>query len=127
MLGRAGEFPGVAAPGEREIWLSLCPDANLIVGVPDDRMPVRPPDSASMLAARRRRLGRNLSVSYERPIVMARGDRQYLFDADGRRFVDAVNNVPHVGHNHPRVVEAVARQLAVLNTNTRYLHESITA
>jgi 4-aminobutyrate aminotransferase-like enzyme/Ser/Thr protein kinase RdoA (MazF antagonist) len=127
MLGRAGEFPGVAAPGEREIWLSLCPDANLIVGVPDGRMPVRPPDSASMLAARRRRLGRNLSVSYERPIVMARGDRQYLFDADGRRFLDAVNNVPHVGHNHPRVVEAVAHQLAVLNTNTRYLHESIAA
>ena len=125
MLGREGEFPGVAAPSEREIWLSLCPDANLIVGVPADRLGSKPAAPAALLAERRRRLGPNLSLSYSRPIVMARGYRQYLYDVDGRRFLDGVNNVPHVGHNHPRVVEAAARQLAVLNTNTRYLHESI--
>jgi 4-aminobutyrate aminotransferase-like enzyme/Ser/Thr protein kinase RdoA (MazF antagonist) len=125
MLGRRGEFPGVAAPGERAIWLSVCPDANLVVGVPEDRFPADAAGTADLLAARRRRLGRNLSVSYRRPIRMARGSMQYLFDADGRRYVDCVNNVPHVGHSHPRVVEAAARQLAVLNTNTRYLHESI--
>jgi 4-aminobutyrate aminotransferase-like enzyme/Ser/Thr protein kinase RdoA (MazF antagonist) len=125
LLGRSGEFPGVAAPGEREIWLSLCPDANLIAGVPEERFPATPRSADALLDARRRRLGRNLSISYRRPIAMARGVRQYLFDRDGRRFVDCVNNVPHVGHNHPRVVEAAVRQLAVLNTNTRYLHESI--
>ena len=124
MLEREGEFPGVAAPSEREIWLSLCPDANLIAGVPIDRMGPRPEAPAALLAERRRRLGPNLSLSYSRPITMARGYRQYLYDVDGRRFLDGVNNVPHVGHNHPRVVEAAARQLAVLNTNTRYLHES---
>ena len=127
MLGREGEFPGVAAPSEREIWLSLCPDANLIAGVPADRMGPKPPAPAALLEERRRRLGPNLSLSYSRPITMARGYRQYLYDVDGRRFLDGVNNVPHVGHNHPRVVEAAARQLAVLNTNTRYLHESSVA
>jgi 4-aminobutyrate aminotransferase-like enzyme/Ser/Thr protein kinase RdoA (MazF antagonist)/murein DD-endopeptidase MepM/ murein hydrolase activator NlpD len=125
MLGRAGEFPGVASPSERGIWLSLCPDANLIVGVPADKLPPRPIDPATILAARRQLLGRNLSVSYRRPIAMARGYRQYLYDVDGRRYLDGVNNVPHVGHCHPRVVEAAARQLTVLNTNTRYLHEGI--
>jgi 4-aminobutyrate aminotransferase-like enzyme/Ser/Thr protein kinase RdoA (MazF antagonist) len=124
MLGRSGEFPGVAAPSEREIWLSLCPDANLIVGVPDRLFPAAPPTPEEILARRRSRIGRNLSISYgARPITMARGFGQYLYDVDGRRYLDAVNNVPHVGHCHPRVVEAAARQMAVLNTNTRYLHE----
>src|SRR5262249_58704769 len=50
---------------------------------------------------------------------------QYLFDEEGRRYLDAYNNVAHVGHCHPRVVEAGRRQMAVLNTNTRYLHPSI--
>jgi 4-aminobutyrate aminotransferase-like enzyme/Ser/Thr protein kinase RdoA (MazF antagonist) len=125
MLGREGEFAGVAAPAERDIWLSLCPDANLIVGVPEDLMRPHMTDAATLLDARRRHLGRNLSISYRHPIVAARGYLQYLYDAEGHRYLDAVNNVPHVGHNHPRVVEAVSRQLAVLNTNTRYLHEAL--
>jgi 4-aminobutyrate aminotransferase-like enzyme/Ser/Thr protein kinase RdoA (MazF antagonist) len=124
MLGRTGEFPGVAAPSEREIWLSLCPDANLVVGVPGRAMPAGSPSAAGILSRRRARLGRNLSVAYRRPIAMARGFGQYLFDVEGRRYLDGVNNVAHVGHSHPRVVEAVARQLAVLNTNTRYLHDA---
>jgi 4-aminobutyrate aminotransferase-like enzyme/Ser/Thr protein kinase RdoA (MazF antagonist) len=125
MLGREGEFPGVAAPSEWDLWLSLCPDPNPVVGVPAERMPPRGARPSQILAERRRTLGPNLSISYSRPITMARGYRQYLYDIDGRRFLDAVNNVPHVGHSHPRVVEAAARQLAVLNTNTRYLHELI--
>jgi 4-aminobutyrate aminotransferase-like enzyme len=125
LLGRSGEFPGVAAPAEREIWLSLCPDANLLVNVPDDRLPPCPRGPTDILRARRRLLGRNLSVAYRHPIAMARGFMQYLYDVDGRRFLDCVNNVAHVGHSHPRVTQAVARQLAVLNTNTRYLHEAI--
>ena len=54
-----------------------------------------------------------------------RGWKQYLYDADGRAYLDAVNNVPHVGHCHPRVVKAGQEQMAVLNTNTRYLHENL--
>lgn len=81
----------------------------------------RNPDE--IMAIRRRHLGRNLSVSYERPLKIVRGRGQYLFDQDGRRYVDLVNNVCHVGHCHPQVVEAASRQMAELNTNTRYLHD----
>ena len=125
MLDREGDFPGVAPPSQREIWLSLCPDPSPLLHLPSGR--VRAPRSASgdLVARRRARLGRNLSVSYRRPLAIVRGHRQYLFDADGQRFLDAVNNVPHVGHSHPAVVRAVAQQMAVLNTNTRYLHGNL--
>jgi len=77
------------------------------------------------LAARRRLLGRNLSIAYRDPVKIVRGEMQYLFDDEGRRYVDAYNNVAHVGHCHPRVVEAGIEQMRLLNTNTRYLHDLI--
>jgi 4-aminobutyrate aminotransferase-like enzyme len=78
---------------------------------------------AEALARRRATVGRNLSVAYQDPIRIVRGAMQYLYDDAGRKYLDAYNNVPHVGHGHPRVVEAVARQLRTLNTNTRYLND----
>ena len=81
-----------------------------------------------LLARRRRLLGSALEgLSYRRPLHLVRGEGVWLFDADGRRYLDAYNNVPVVGHGHPRVVEAIARQAATLNTNTRYLHENVVA
>jgi 4-aminobutyrate aminotransferase-like enzyme len=76
-------------------------------------------------AARTRLIGGNLSVGYRQPVHLVRGWMQYLFDADGRRYIDGYNNVPHVGHCHPAIVEAAERQMRTLNTNTRYLHESL--
>ncbi len=82
--------------------------------------------SDQLLARRRRVMGSALSpLTYERPLHIVRGEGVWLFDADGRAYLDAYNNVPVVGHSHPRVVEAIARQAAILNTNTRYLHESV--
>ena len=78
-----------------------------------------------ILAARTRLVGANVSVGYRHPVQIVRGSIQYLFDETGRRYIDGYNNVPHVGHCHPRVVEAAARQMRTLNTNTRYLHESL--
>jgi 4-aminobutyrate aminotransferase-like enzyme len=66
-----------------------------------------------------------LSLSYRSPLHIVGGSRQYLYDAEGRRYLDCVNNVAHVGHSHPIVVEAVYEQMALLNTNTRYLHENL--
>ncbi|HEY6805721.1 MAG TPA: aminotransferase class III-fold pyridoxal phosphate-dependent enzyme [Pyrinomonadaceae bacterium] len=77
------------------------------------------------LNARRRLLGRNLSVAYRNPLKIVRGSMQYLYAEDGRRYLDAYNNVAHVGHCHPRVVEAGQQQMALLNTNTRYLSDLI--
>ncbi|SMD42958.1 hydroxylysine kinase /5-phosphonooxy-L-lysine phospho-lyase apoenzyme [Aquiflexum balticum DSM 16537] len=64
-----------------------------------------------------------LSVSYNNPIKMERAAFQYMYDAYGNTFLDAYNNIPHVGHSHPKVVEAGQRQMAKLNTNTRYLYD----
>ncbi|MCP4836538.1 MAG: aminotransferase class III-fold pyridoxal phosphate-dependent enzyme [Phycisphaera sp.] len=83
------------------------------------------PDAAVLVEARRSVIGPSLSISYERPLHIVSGSAQNLFAADGRPYLDLVNNVCHVGHCHPRVVEALATQAARLNTNTRYLHEGL--
>jgi 4-aminobutyrate aminotransferase-like enzyme len=61
-------------------------------------------------------------LTYDRPLHLVRGRGAWLYDVDGRAYLDCYNNVPVVGHSHPRVVEAIARQAATLNTNARYLH-----
>ncbi len=124
MLGLSGDFPGVAAASARETWLSLCPDPNLVLKGPG-RFRAAPEDGARLGEERRRRLGPSLSLAYRAPLTIVRGSGAYLYDATGRTYLDMVNNVAHVGHCHPRVVRAGARQMAVLNTNTRYLHPSI--
>jgi 4-aminobutyrate aminotransferase-like enzyme/Ser/Thr protein kinase RdoA (MazF antagonist) len=78
-----------------------------------------------LIASRRRRLGPSLSISYRQPLHIIRGWKQHLYDSAGRAYLDCVNNVAHVGHCHPRVVEAAARQMWLLNTNTRYLDENL--
>jgi len=78
-----------------------------------------------IVAVRRRHLGPNLSLSYRRPLKIVRGRGQYLYDENGRQYLDLVNNVSHVGHCHPRVVEAGHRQMGRLNTNSRYLHDGL--
>ena len=70
-------------------------------------------------------LGPNVSTFYDDPIHFVKGEGVWLWDHDGRKYLDCYNNVPHVGHCNPRVVEAVCRQASILNTHTRYLHEGI--
>jgi 4-aminobutyrate aminotransferase-like enzyme/Ser/Thr protein kinase RdoA (MazF antagonist) len=125
LLDLHGDFPGVADPAERRVWLSLVPDPNLVARIPGGVAARRRPSGDDILASRRDHIGPSLSLAYRRPLTIVRGWMQYLYDADGRTYLDAVNNVPHVGHCHPRVVEAGRRQMAVLNTNTRYLHERL--
>ncbi|MDJ0627356.1 MAG: aspartate aminotransferase family protein [Rhodobacter sp.] len=81
----------------------------------------------SLLQRRARVLGPNVPTFYIDPVHIVRGDGVWLWDANGRRYLDCYNNVPHVGHCHPRVVEAICNQAATLNTHTRYLHEGIVA
>jgi 4-aminobutyrate aminotransferase-like enzyme/Ser/Thr protein kinase RdoA (MazF antagonist) len=119
------DFPGVAYASSRAVWRSLSPDPNVILRIPADRFPPLEPIRAGILSTRQKRLGRNLSLSYRDPIQLVRGWMQYVYDETGRAYLDAYNNVPHVGHSHPRVVEAAARQMALLNTNTRYLHNNL--
>jgi 4-aminobutyrate aminotransferase-like enzyme/Ser/Thr protein kinase RdoA (MazF antagonist) len=120
------DFPGVAYASQRAVWNSLSPDPNQILGIPAERFPAPEPSPAATLAARQMRIGRNLSISYQQPLKFVRGWMQYLYDETGRAFLDVYNNVPIVGHSHPRVVQAAQAQLALLNTNTRYLHDNLT-
>ena len=80
---------------------------------------------ADDLLDRRCVLGPSLSLSYEEPLTIVRGAGQYLFDERGRRYLDCVNNVCHVGHANGAVANAAANQMLLLNTNTRYLHSEI--
>ena len=70
-------------------------------------------------------LGKHLTLFYDRPLHIVRGRGAWLFDATGRRYVDAYNNVPVVGHAHPHVVRSLSRQAAALNTHTRYVYENV--
>ena len=79
----------------------------------------------SIVEHRKRILSPSLSLSYNEPLHIVKGRRQYLYDADGNEFLDATNNIQHVGHCHPKVIEATLKQLKKLNTNTRYLDETI--
>ncbi|MEO8273726.1 MAG: aminotransferase class III-fold pyridoxal phosphate-dependent enzyme [Chloroflexota bacterium] len=84
-------------------------------------------ETSGLRERRRRLLGPSLSLSYREPLHIVRGSGAYLYDAEGRGYLDCVNNVAHVGHAHPRVVEAGVAQMRLLNTNTRYLHENVVA
>lgn len=79
----------------------------------------------ALLHRRQQVLGRHSPLFYERPLHLVSGEGVWVTDADGRRYLDVYNNVPHVGHCHPHVVEALCRQAAALNIHTRYLHETI--
>ena len=84
-----------------------------------------PPGPQELLRRRERVLGGAYRLFYDEPAAFTHGAGVYLYDAEGRAYLDAYNNVPCVGHSHPRVTEAVSRQLATLNTHTRYLTEGV--
>jgi 4-aminobutyrate aminotransferase-like enzyme/Ser/Thr protein kinase RdoA (MazF antagonist) len=78
-----------------------------------------------LLQQRKEYIGRNLSVSYKKKLKIVKSALQYLYDDKGRTFVDCVNNPSHVGHCHPVVVKRMQKQIATLNTNTRYLNDNM--
>ena len=86
-----------------------------------------PADEKRLIAKREELLGPAYRLFYSKPIQIVRGEGVWLFDPEGNAYLDAYNNVASVGHCHPHVVEALARQAAVLNTHTRYLNETVVA
>ena len=78
-----------------------------------------------ILSRRNKLLGENFPTFYENPVHLTKGEGVWLYGADGKKYLDCYNNVPHVGHCHPKVVDAIANQAGILNTHTRYLHEGI--
>lgn len=85
----------------------------------------RTSSAAKLLQRRVRLLGEKAPLFYDEPVHLVRGEGVWLYDADGKRYLDVYNNVPSVGHCHPHIVAAIIRQAQTLNTHTRYLHEAI--
>lgn len=124
LLEYKDDFPGVQTHQNQEIWRDLCPDPNFLLK--QKRLSPLPQKAhESLLKFRDKHLGKSLSLQYKPPLHIVRGTGAYLIDQNGYKYLDTVNNVAHIGHEHPGVVAAGQAQMAVLNTNTRYLHENI--
>jgi 4-aminobutyrate aminotransferase-like enzyme/Ser/Thr protein kinase RdoA (MazF antagonist) len=123
MLGRTGDFAGACTPDDWPVMRSLCADPQWLFDYPEQT--TRSQTNEQLIAYRQKHLGKSLSLSYSQPIQMLRGDDVYLIDQYGQKHLDTCNNVAHVGHEHPTVVKAGQAQMAVLNTNSRYLHPAI--
>ncbi len=115
-------WPGVADPDDLDLWQALCPNPAALLNLGDDRVAYRPLDPTTIEEQRHAHFATNLRLSYSDPCLFVRGWRTHLYDQWGRPHLDAYNNVPHVGHAHPRLTAVACDQLARLNTNTRYLH-----
>ncbi len=124
LLGHTKDFPGVAYFQQREVWKGLCPDPNLLFKR-KSLFAQEHADNEELISYRKNHLGKSLSLQYKEPMKMVRGHGAYLMDQNGRKYLDTVNNVAHVGHEHYEVVKAGQEQMALLNTNSRYLHGNI--
>jgi len=125
--GIEADWPGVGDPDEMYLWRAICPNPAALLNLPDDKVLYAPTDKAAVLQGRRDHFGGNLSLTYTDPVMLVRGWKHHLFDEWGRPYLDAYNNVPHVGHAHPRIQAVAADQLKRMNSNTRYLHPAQTA
>jgi len=108
---------------DKEIYNKIFPNSLSLfknLNVPETNL-----DSEALITERKTFLGKSLSLSYDDPLKIVRGDGAYLIDDKGRKYLDMVNNVAHVGHEHPEVVKAGKKQMEMLNTNSRYLHDNI--
>jgi 4-aminobutyrate aminotransferase-like enzyme/Ser/Thr protein kinase RdoA (MazF antagonist) len=124
MLDYEIDYPGVGYFNQIEVWKDLCPDPNLLFKSKALQLK-ETVSNDKLITFRKKHLGKSLSLQYDVPLKMVRGAGQYLMDQYARKYLDTVNNVAHVGHEHVAVVKAGQEQMALINTNTRYLHEQI--
>ncbi|MBL4871040.1 MAG: aminotransferase class III-fold pyridoxal phosphate-dependent enzyme [Robiginitomaculum sp.] len=116
------DWPGAADPDDFYLWREIFPNPAALLNLPNSKTTYTPPVRADILKKRKSDFSANLSLSYDEPAMFLRGWKHYLFDEWGRPFLDSYNNVPHVGHSHPRIQAVASEQLKLINTNTRYLH-----
>lgn len=123
-LNYTNDFPGVAYPNQIDVWKGICPDPNLLFKIKALQTKTKPANQ-ELIRYRKQHLGKSLSLQYQTPIHVVRGDGAFLLDQQANKYLDTVNNVAHVGHEHPTIVKTAQRQIALLNTNSRYLHENM--
>jgi 4-aminobutyrate aminotransferase-like enzyme/Ser/Thr protein kinase RdoA (MazF antagonist) len=120
--GMEADWPGVADPDDLSLWNAICPNPASLLNLKDIDCLYEPSLKTQVLNDRLKHFGGNLSVSYDEPILISRAWKHHIFDEWGRPYLDAYNNVPHVGHSHPRINQVASDQLKKVNSNTRYLN-----
>ena len=125
--GIEADWPGVGDPDEMYLWHAICPNPAALLNLPDEKVHYLPTEKDDIHQTRKAHFGGNLSLTYDDPVMLVRGWKHHLFDEWGRPYLDAYNNVPHVGHAHPRLQAIASDQLKRINSNTRYLHPAQTA
>ena len=125
LCGMGLDVHGVAPRDEVSLWRSISPNPNLILRIKEGTDAHGKVSPEVIRNQRDTVLSQNLSLNFRTSLQIVKGEGAYLFDQTGKKYLDLVNNVAHVGHGHPRVVAAGANQMATLNTNTRYLHQNI--
>ena len=121
-LGHGENWPGVCNPSEVKFWEKYCPNPAPFLGINPKKIKFEGVEKKSLIQNRKNHYSGNLKISYKEPLILTRGYKNYLFDENGNCFLDFYNNVPHVGHSHPRIARLVYNQLKLINSNTRYLH-----
>ena len=124
LLGKKENFPGVGEEFLIDVWSKISPDPNLILRMPNSFFNNNN-NFLNILKKRKQNISNNLSISYNKPLHMLEAKDQYFFDRYGRRYLDCVNNISHVGHSNFHVHNAMINQNLKLNTNTRYLYDII--
>ena len=125
ILGNTSNFIGVSTKSQRQLWLSVCPNPNLILQIPDAAFSTSKLTPEEIMAQRNQSICKALSISYESPLLIQKGSMQHLIDDRNNMYLDCVNNVAHIGHSHPKLLSEISEQFAILNTNTRYLSEEM--
>jgi 4-aminobutyrate aminotransferase-like enzyme/Ser/Thr protein kinase RdoA (MazF antagonist) len=116
---------GLSLRSQWDLWESIFPNPNGILGLPVETAAIVALDPESLRRLRQQTICPAQGLSYDQPLKIVAGEGATLIAGDGRRYLDMVNNVCHVGHAHPRVVAAIARQAERLNTNARTLHDNL--
>ncbi len=116
------DWQGVVDPDELPFWSEVFLNPASLMNLSEEKVSYKAIDETDLLERRKTRFLGNLRLSYKSPLIFVRGWKHFLFDQNGQPFLDAYNNVPHVGHAHPRIGKVTKDQLARLNSNTRYLH-----
>ena len=124
LLNEVDNFPGVGEEYLIKIWEQISPDPNIILKIPETFF-TNKSQIKNVLSKRKKNIGLNLSISYQEPLHMLEAKDQFFYDENGRKYLDCVNNISHVGHSNEYVHNAMVSQNLKMNTNTRYLYKII--
>ncbi|MFL2543498.1 MAG: aminotransferase class III-fold pyridoxal phosphate-dependent enzyme [Alphaproteobacteria bacterium] len=124
LMNEVDNFPGVGEEYLLNIWEQISPDPNIILQIPESFF-TNKIKKDKILLKRKKNIARNLSISYQEPLHMLEAKGQFFYDEQGRKYLDCVNNISHVGHSNKLVHDALVSQNLKLNTNTRYLYNII--